>query len=218
MHPAQPVVVAFFIACACALVGCPAPSGPTAADGARYLGLDEGTIFTYAISDGLSETHEVKTSGVLFDGVAVDVLAKQNGFANDERTLTLGVDVAGVSILRFFDCLARCGSLDAPIPFLQWPLEEGQSTSGEAVVTLTAGATTTTQTERHSTTVSGPTSISVPAGDYDDAFLIAWTRTTIDPVAGTEESETAQLHWVPGLGVVKQQSFDNTVLELSTEP
>lgn len=201
-----------------AATACPAPDGVTPDDGAAYLGLTSGTTFTYAISDGLNETHEMKNSGVLFaGGLAVDVLAKQNGFANDERTMSLGVDVEGVSLLRFFDCIARCGSLSEPIPFLKWPLEEGQNTQGEAVVTLTDGADTTTQTERHSTTVSGPVSVSVPAGDYDDAFLIAWTRTVI-ATDGSEESQTAQLHWVPNLGVVKQQSFDNTNLELASEP
>ena len=42
--------------------------------------------------------------------------------------------------------------------------------------------------------------------------------TTVVATDGSEESQTAQLHWVPNLGVVKQQSFDNTNLELASEP
>ncbi len=136
------------------LGGCPAPDVITAQDGAAYLGLVSGTALTYGVSEGLTETHTIQDSGVLFDGVAIDVIARQNGFANDERTLTLGVDVEQVSILRFQDCIARCGALDQPIAFLQWPLKNAQSTSGEAVVTRTGFDDDGVRTERHSTTVS----------------------------------------------------------------
>jgi hypothetical protein len=217
LFPSPVVVFAVAVVGFTVASGCAPAAGPSAEEGAAYLGLEEGTTFSYAISDGLSETHEIKKSGVLFEGVAVDVVAKQNGFANDERTLSLGVDVEGVSILRFFDCIARCGALDAPIPFLQWPLEEGQTTKGEAVVTVTEGDASVSHTEKHSTTVSGPLSITVPAGTFDDAFLISWTRTTVD-VDGAEVSDSALLHWVPELGVVKQASFDDTNLELSSKP
>lgn len=198
------------------VTGCQPPAGPTAEEGAAYLGLVSGTTFNYAISDGLTESHEVKDSGVLFDGESVDVLAKQNGFANDERTLTLGVDVESVSILRFLDCVARCGALSAPIPFLQWPLEEGQSVQGEAEVTVTANGASVIHTERHSTTVGASESITVPAGSFD-AFLINWTTTTINADA-SESSEVNVLHWSPDVGIVKWDAPDGSVLELSTEP
>ncbi len=60
-------------------------------------------------------------------------------------------------------------------------------------------------------------SVTVPAGTFDDAFLIAWTRTVVD-AAGAESSEIAQLHWVPELGVVKHDAFDDTRLELTVTP
>ncbi len=201
-----------------AAAGCPAPAGPTAQDGALHTGLVSGTTFTYSIGNGLSETHEVKDSGFLFGGgLAVDVLAKQNGFVQDERTLTFGIDIEQVSIVRLFDCIARCGTLDAPIPFLSWPLEEGQTTEGEAVVSVSeADGTSTLHRERHSTTVSGPKEVTVAAGTFD-AFLISWSRTSTAP-DGEETIESALLRLAPNVGVVQQDAFDGTALELELDP
>jgi hypothetical protein len=201
------------------VAGCPAPApGPTAEDGALHTGLVAGTTLTYSIGNGLEETHEMKSSGVLFaGGLAVDVLAKQAGFAEDERTLTFGIDVEHVSIVRLLDCIARCGTLDAPIPFLTWPLEEGQSNEGEANVNVSElDGTTTLHTERHATTVSGPQEVVVAAGAFD-AFLISWTRTST-AVDGTETVDSALLHLAPEVGVVKHEAFDGTVLELTASP
>lgn len=213
----------FVVATACASVvgvgsvGCAPAPGPTAEDGAAHLGLESGTIFSYAVTDGVVETHEVKDSGVLFDGVSVDVLAKQNGFANDERTLTFGVDVAQVSILRFQDCIARCASPSAPIPFLNWPLNEGDSVEADVDVTVDDGDAQTVHKEHHATTVGAQESVTVPAGTFDDAFLISWTRTTTNADQSTE-TEQNTLRWVPDLGIVKWDAPDGTVLQLSTKP
>ena len=213
------VVTACAGLCAClwgGLACTPAP-GPTAAEGAAHLGLESGTTFSYIAGESVTETHEVKTSGVLFDGVAVDVLAKQNGFAKDERTITFGVDVAQASILRFQDCIARCAQPSAPIPFLNWPLTEGDSVEGDVDVTVSDGDSEVVRRERHTTTVGPPESVTVRAGTFDDAFLISWTR-TITNVDESTESESNVLRWVPDLGIVKWDAPDGTVLELSTKP
>lgn len=206
------------LALAAVVVACAPPAGPTAADGAAHLGLETGTTFSYLTGDGVTtETHEVRASGVLFDGVAVDMVAKQNGFAKDERTITFGVDVAQASILRFQDCIARCISPSAPIPFLNWPLSEGNSVEGDVDVTVKNGDSETARKEHHTTTVGPPESVTVRAGTFDDAFLISWTRTITNPDQSTE-SELNVLRWVPDLGIVKWDAPDGTVLELSTKP
>ncbi|MDP2345219.1 MAG: hypothetical protein Q8O67_30020 [Deltaproteobacteria bacterium] len=201
------------------VAGCPAPAGgPTAEEGAAHTGLVAGTTLTYDIGNGLTETHEMKSSGVLFaGGIAVDVLAKQAGFAEDARTLTFGIDIEHVSIVRLLDCIARCGSLDAPIPFLTWPLEEGQSNEGEANVSVSElDGSTTLQLQRHTTIVSAPVEVVVAAGTFE-AFPIAWSRTITD-VAGAETVDSALLHLAPDVGVVKHQAFDGTVLDLTATP
>ena len=204
---ASPLIVA-------AVAACPAPTDVvTPDDGAAYLGLVDGTTQTYRAGAGLTETHEVKKSDVLFaGGLSVDVLAKQNGFANDERTLSFGIDVQQVSIVRFFDCLAHCAQPDQPIAFLNWPLDEGDVVVGEAVVNELVAGETTTHEERHTTTVGASQSITVPAGTFD-AFPITWQRTTTD-AAGVESSDSAVLYLSPDTGVVKHETFDGTTLEL----
>lgn len=199
------------------LFACPAPEGPTPEEGAAHLGLVAGTTFSYFVRDGLEEQHAVNDSSILFEGESVDVIATANGFAEDKRTMSFGVDVEEASLLRYFDCIARCGAFSAPVPFVGWPLESGTAREGETTVTLTAGADTTVQVERHLTVVSGPTSVTVPAGTFDDAFLVAWTRTVVAG-DGTESSDLAQLHIVPELGIVQWQDFDEATLALTAKP
>ena len=213
----------FLVFCFCVVVAafvgaCAAADVPTPDDGAAHLGLESGTTFTYNVSDGVTETHEVKASGVLFAGVSVDVLAKQNGFAADARTMSVGVDVTQASLLRFFDCIVHCGTLDQPIPFLNWPLTEGDVVTGEATVTVIGSndGTDGVHNERHSTTVGPQSTVTVPAGDFD-AFSISWTRTVIES-DGSEETELTLLSWAPDVGIVKHEAADGTVLELSTKP
>jgi hypothetical protein len=206
-------VASFFVVAAVSACKAP-PDVVTADDGAAYLGLVAGSTLTYSAGAGVTETHEVKQSDVLFGGgLAVDVLAKQNGFANDERTLTFGVDVAQVSIVRFFDCLAHCAQPDQPIAFLNWPLNEGDVVTGEAVVTEARGAETTARNERHTTTVGASQSITVAEGTYD-AFPITWQRTTTDDV-GNATTDSAVLYVAPDVGIVKHEAFDGTTLELT---
>jgi hypothetical protein len=197
-------------------VGCKAPpAAVTADDGAAYLGLVAGTTHTYSAGAGLTETHEVQRSDVLFGGgLAVDVLAKQNGFATDERTQTFGIDVAQVSIVRFFDCLAVCAQPDQPIALLNWPLQTGDVVTGEAVVSELRDGTTTARNERHTTTVGAERSLTVGDEAYD-VFAVTWQRTVADE-AGAETTDSAVLYVAPGVGVVKHETFDGTTLELTS--
>ncbi len=200
------------------VVGCPAPpDAPGAEDGAAYLGLVPGKTLTYAAGPGLTEAHALRDSGVLYGGgLAVDVVATQNGFAEAARTLTWGVDVAQVSILRFFDCLSRCGQPDQPIAFLNWPLTAGDVVEGNAAITETDGDQSSVRIETHRTTVGAVQSVTVGAGTFD-AFAISWQRTTETP-DGNETSESAALWFVPDVGVVKHETFDGTTLELTAVP
>jgi hypothetical protein len=188
---------------------------PTADDGAAQLGLMPGSVLSYSAGAGLTETHEVRESGVLFQGgFAVDVIATKNGgFAENARTYSLGIDVERVSFVRFLDCLASCAQPAEPIAFLNWPLAVGDVVEGESLVTETSSSATTTRTERHRTTVGGATTITVPAGEFE-AFPITWSRTITD-ANGSATSETALLHIATDVGVVKEEAFDGTtVLEL----
>jgi hypothetical protein len=204
------VAVSSTVACA------PPPDAPTADDGAAHLGLVAGTTKTYASSTGATETHEHVASDILLtDGLSVGLVARENGFAKEERSLTFGVDLEGASIVRFFSCLNACATASAPIPFVAWPLEENVRTEGEAIVTVSEnGAVVETRTERHATTVGTLAPVTVPAGTFD-AFVVSWSRTLID-AQGNEETETAVLQWAPDVGIVKHDTFDGVTLELQS--
>jgi hypothetical protein len=196
-------------------LGCRADEQPPSAEqGAAELGLLPGSTFTYAAGQGLTETHALTESDVLFvGGFAADLTARQNGFPAEQRTLTFGIDAAQVSIVRLFSCLARCGQPDQPIPFLNWPLTEGDDVRGEAEVTEQSSEATTTYTEAHHTVVGASTNLTVAAGDFT-VFPISWSRTIT--VEGTPTTENAVLHIAPGTGVVKHETFDGTTLELQS--
>ena len=207
--------VLFLLAVAPLWAACPSPpAGPTPDDVAASLGLVAGTKKTYASSIGVTETHELVASDVLFPGgLSVGQVAKENGFANEARSLTFGVDLEQASLLRFASCLNRCAVASTPIPFLTWPLREGARTEGEATITVSEnGAVVDTHTERHATTIGAQAPVTVPAGTFD-AFLVTWSRTTID-AQGAEDTETALLRWAPDTGVVTFDTFDGVTLEL----
>lgn len=201
------------------VVACAPPKeGPTADDGASHLGLVAGTTKTYASSTGATETHEYVASDILLaDGLTVGQVARENGFAREERSLTFGVNLQQASIVRFFSCLNACATPSAPIPFIAWPLEESARTEGEATVTESVnGAIVEARTERHATTIGTLAPVSVPAGTFD-AFVVSWSRTVID-AQGNEETETAVLQWAPDVGIVKHDTFDGVTLELQSLP
>jgi hypothetical protein len=194
-------------------------TGPTAEEGAAYLGIATGTTLTYAASDSTSETHTFKDSDVqLLGALTVGMDAAANGFAVDERSLTFAVDAEQLSIMRFFGCLSRCANADQPIALLQWPLESGQSTVGEASVTETLnGDAVQTRTERHTTTVGALTNVTVPAGTFS-AFAVNWSRTIIDASGAETETDTAVLQWAPDVGIVRHETFESVTLELQSAP
>lgn len=201
------------------LSACPAPSGgPLPEDGASHLGLVEGTTLTYASSTGATETHEfVRSDLQVLGGLTVGLLAKENGFAKEDRSLTFVVDVEQASLGRFFSCINACATVDAPIPFIGWPLTEGARVEGEAAVTESQnGEVVQTRTERHATTIGAAADITVPAGTFN-AFVVSWSKTIID-ATGAEDTETAVLHWAPDVGIVKHETFDGVTLELSATP
>ena len=159
------------------LAGCPGPRQPTAADAAAYLGLAAGTTFSYAAGANLTETHDVKTSSILAgDDVVFDVLAKQNGFEVDERTLSIDVGVKDVKLARFFDCITNCGQPSAPVDFLTVPLKSGQQHQTEVDVVQTHNGNPLPSThETHTLVVGDESDVTVPAGTFT-GFTVAWTR------------------------------------------
>jgi hypothetical protein len=197
----------------------PQNTGPTADEGAAYLGITSGTTLTYAASDSTVETHTFKDSDVqVLGALTVGMDAAANGFAVDVRSLTLAVDTEQLSIMRFFGCLSRCATADQPIAVLQWPLEEGQSTVGEANVTETLnGEAVQTRTERHTTTVGAQADITVPAGTFP-AFAVNWSRTVIDATGAETATDSAVLQWAPDVGIVRHETFEGITLELQTAP
>jgi hypothetical protein len=200
-------------------VGCLAgPAGPSADDGAAHLGLVEGRTLTYASSTGATETHEFTASDLqVLGGLTVGLLAKENGFAKESRSLTFAVDVTQASLARFFSCLNDCATVDAPIAFIGWPLEEGARVEGEATVTESRNAEVVQiRTERHTTTIGPAADVSVPAGTFN-AFIVSWAKTIID-AAGAETTETAVLHWAPDVGIVRHETFDGVTLDLQVAP
>lgn len=211
-------VVASLGLSACALfIGCAAPTGPTAEDGAAYLGLVVDTKLTYESSNGTTETHDLVNSDLQQLGaLSVGLTARENGFAVEEHSLTFGVDVNEASLLRFFNCLSKCAVSDVPISFVQWPLEEDQVTTGEGSITeVVDGEVVQTRVERHTTTVGPLADVTVPAGTFP-AHLINWSRTTVDGTGVDVGTETTVLQWAPDVGIVRYEYDDGVKLELSS--
>ena len=220
-HPLHLAVSLVVVPVACALGagGCVAgPAGPSADEGAAHLGLVEGRTLTYDSSTGATETHEFKASDLqVLGGLTVGLLAKENGFAKESRSLTFAVDVEQASLARFFSCLNECATIDAPIPFIGWPLEEGARVEGEGTVTESRdGEVVQIRTERHATTIGPQADVTVPAGTFS-AFVVSWAKTIVD-AAGAETTETAVLQWAPDVGIVRHETFDGVTLELQTAP
>ncbi len=197
------------------LAGCPPAHVPGPADTAAYLGLADGAVQTYADVSGnggnVTETHEVHTSSVLPaadnpDGLVFDVLAKRNGFAVDGRTFTLEVLVDSARIVRFFDCIEKCGQPSAPVDLGPVPLKAGKSTQTEVDVDVT-GADVGTSHETHLFVVGDQADVGVPAGDFS-AFSVTWTRTDADG------AHTSILKIAPDDGIVSWDGEDGAQLRL----
>jgi hypothetical protein len=209
--PALPLVLVLVAA-----LGCPAPDVPGPEVGAAYMGLSEGKVFTYQTSDGLEETVTVTENNgfTLGDRIVYDLVARaQTNLVVDERTLSLAVGADSVELVRFFDCISKCATLSAPVPFLQLPLEGGQSDETEVVVAKQEqGQDAGQETQRHAILVDDAADITVPAGTFE-AFTVSWTR-TIDDGTNPATTENATLRIAEGEGIVAWTSFDGTELQL----
>lgn len=198
------------------VVGCGTPTTVTAEQGMAQLGLTPGTTLTYASSTGGTETHEHGVSDLqLLGATTVGITAKEQGFAVEERSMVVGVDIAEVTLLRFFNCLTRCATLDQPISFVAWPLEAGATLGGEATVSESSnGEIVQTRVERHRTIIGDLADVTVPAGTFP-AYPVSWSRTIVDGTGAEVETTTTTLQWAPDVGIVSWRD-DDVELELST--
>lgn len=224
-----PFVVAVLVGLA-GLLACAPPAQPGPEDGAAYLGIAAGQTFRYDAGGNVSETHELKASSVLVEGKLVfDLVARQNGFVVDERSLTLAVGPEDVQIVRFADCITVCGQPAEPIPFLALPLDDGQQSEIEVEVARTRNGTDEgSVTEKHVFITSGVADVTVPAGTFQ-AHTVSWTRTRegqsdsavlrIAPaaVSPTELRRAAERDEppAPGQGIISWDAFDGAQLELA---
>jgi hypothetical protein len=194
---------------AATLAACATKEEPTPQDGAKYLGFVAGETRTYAVGES-SETHELRDSSVQGDGISVDLLAKDGGgFAVEARSFTLGITGTSSNLLRFSDCVNPCGEPKKPIPFVDWPLEDGGEHETTVDVKLTEnGAEERTEEQTHAILVGAEEEIEVPAGKFD-AFSVSWTITV------GEESEAHLIYIAANEGVVQWKTPDGLQLDLS---
>lgn len=190
-----------------ALVACQPPDVPTPADSAAYLGLSAGTVVAFDAT-GTDAELEVKQSSVLRDNALVfDLISKQQGFIQDDRTFTIAVGVEETSIVRFADCIQRCGTPDADIPFVTVPFDPGDNAETDVSVTVVAnGAEESVTAEKHTILVGDEIDTTVPAGEFT-GFNISWTRDR------DGDAQTSLLVIVPEVGIVSWQTFDGASLK-----
>lgn len=188
-------------------MGCTPPEVPTPDDAAAYLGLAAGTTTAFA-SGPLEATVEVKQSSVVRDEALVfDVIAKESGFVEDDRTFTIAVGVEDTSIVRFFDCISRCGTPATDIAFVSVPLTSGDSVSTETdVALLENGVDGGAVTEKHTIVVGEEAEVTVPAGTFT-GITVSWTRTR------DGDAQTSLLTIAPETGIVAWTTFDGAELE-----
>jgi hypothetical protein len=204
----RPVVAAAVLAVAAPLAtsACQPPDVPTPEDAAAYLGLAAGSVVAFDAA-GSEAALEVKQSSVLRDGALVfDLISKQQGFIQDDRTFTVAVAVEDVSIVRFGDCIQRCGTPTADIPFVTVPFDTGDSAVTEVDVTTVAnGAEESVLAEKHTVLVGDEVETTVPAGDFS-GFTVSWTRDR------DGDAQTSLLTFAPDVGIVSWQTFDGVEL------
>jgi hypothetical protein len=192
-----------------ALVGvaCQPPDVPTPEDAAAYLGLAAGSVVAFDAA-GSEAQLEVKQSSVLRDEALVfDLISKQQGFIQDDRTFTIAVGVQQTSIVRFADCIQRCGTPDADIPFVSVPLDTGDNAATDVNVSVVVnGAEEAVNVEKHTILVGDEVETTVPAGDFT-GFNISWTRDR------DGDAQTSLLVIAPEVGIVSWQTFDGASLK-----
>lgn len=201
----------FVLAPVTGFLACQAPDVPTPEDTAAYLGLVVGETIPFD-SSGADAALEVKQSSVLRDGALVfDLVSKESGFVQDDRTFTMALDAESARIVRFADCIQTCGQPDADIAFAQIPLDTGASADTQVNVTVTRnGAEEAPVVESHTVLVGDEGEITVPAGTFT-AFTVSWTR------ARNGDAQTSLLRIAPGTGIVSWQTFDGAELQRTSE-
>lgn len=188
-----------------ALAACPPPDVPTPEDAAAYLGLSAGSLVEFDAA-GANASLEVKQSSLLRDDALVfDLIAKEQGFVVDDRTFSIAVGVEETSIVRFFDCIQRCGTPAADIPFVTVPLDSGDSAETDVNVTVVVNGEESEAEEKHTILVSGEEDIAVPAGNFT-GFKVSWTR------AREGDRQNSLLTIAPDVGIVAWQTFDGKEL------
>jgi hypothetical protein len=182
------------------------PKMATPEEGATYFGLGDGLTSTWARDDQVSEVHAMTTGVGVRDGVALDVVARENGLVVDARTRTLEVTDEALLLTRALDCLRDCESFEPPVVLARWPLSLGAVAESSVVVTRT-GSSPGTVDEVHRTTVGDPIDVEVPAGLFTGQPIV-WTRTRDDVTT------SARLVVVPNVGIVVIEDFDAHQLAL----
>lgn len=194
-------------------------NNPTLAElTAAYFNLpDEGT-FTYASEAGLTETHayarqegeEGEEERFIYERTA-----RRGGFLQDDATVTFeATEDRQLLITRYYDCVTRCGELATPIVvFDTWPIEGGGAAETTTIVSFTRnGDPDGERTEAHRFAIGDEASVTTPAGTFESAFAVVWTR-TIDG-----ESASANLVVSPQNGFVVIEDFTGQRFELEDGP
>lgn len=191
----------------------PAREEPSPEDAAAYFGIFDGLELVYRSDTGLEETHTFERSNAFAHRVVYDRLVKRGGFSQDDAILSLEATLEGLQIVRFYDCLNRCGVPDAPVAFLPWPIQGGERLESEVTVEVTRnGEPEETRAERHRLQLANqPESVEVAAGSFE-GFEVIWQR-TID-----ESTDTALFVVAPEVGIIVSEGFDGVRFELSEAP
>jgi hypothetical protein len=189
------------------LAACPAPHVPGPEDAAAYLGIAAGSTLAFQ-SGAVEATIEMRASSVLRDEALVfDLLSKESGFVNDDRTFSIAVSAADARLVRFFDCISKCGQPNTDIPFLAVPLVAGDSFETQVdVKNIVNGQDAGTSVETHTIIVGDEAEVTVPAGAFT-GFTLSWSRVRDDVV------QTSLMTIVPDTGIVSWSTFDGAELE-----
>gem|GEM_PF-1908477 len=213
MRWSSAVLVATAVVALAAHTACIEPIN--AQDGALYLGLSDGLEQTYTRSDGLSETHSYErisddeSGEEIFERMAIYA----GGFVVDDRTMTVEATATDLRITRLHDCVTRCGELNTPLVLFTWPIEANSTHTSQATVDLLVNNEDQgSHDEDHRIAFGGEEERSVNGTTYT-GYDAVWTRTkTTD---GDDDTATARLFFVPEVGFVSIEGFDDGVtLEL----
>lgn len=188
----------------------PAPEEPAAADVAAYFGLVDGAERVFRSENGLEETHSFTRNGGFGEREVYERVVRRGGFVEDELTLRFEASVErGLEILRFHDCVTKCGELSEPIAFLPWPLRGGESLESDVEVTVSRnGEVQETRAEHHAVQVGNEMEHIVAAGTFS-AFQVLWSKRV-----GDEEPRSVQIVVAPEEGLIVSEGFSGGSFEL----